>query len=241
MDSQKIEEVARRVRKVRVTVLYCSLCCSLALVGCTPSQNGDSTPKQPDDDTAPPDTERADDPFGRFEGEVVAVWNPDGRNMTLREDFAYVDPRKKRWPAPSDSVVNGASIPQVFWSIIGGPFEGPYRNASVIHDVACEQMKESWQSVHRMFYEACRCGGVGEAKAKLMYWAVYHFGPRWNEEKRPRLATRMVDGRVVRETTMVSRMVRDNPPPPDEELVEKAEAYFATQNPPLEEIPSLEF
>ena len=30
-----------------------------------------------------------------------------------------------------------------------------------------------------MFYEACRPGGVGEQKAKLMYAAVYHFGPKW--------------------------------------------------------------
>ena len=32
-----------------------------------------------------------------------------------------------------------------------------------------------------MYYEACRCGGVGKIKAKLMYAAVYHFGPRWDE------------------------------------------------------------
>ena len=55
--------------------------------------------------------------FGRFEGEVVGVWDPNGRDMTLREDFVYVDPRQKRWEAPSGSVVNGASIPRVFWSI----------------------------------------------------------------------------------------------------------------------------
>lgn len=30
-----------------------------------------------------------------------------------------------------------------------------------------------------MFYEACRAGSVGEQKAKLMYAAVYHFGPKW--------------------------------------------------------------
>jgi hypothetical protein len=30
-----------------------------------------------------------------------------------------------------------------------------------------------------MFYEAMRCSGVGKAKAKVMYYAVYRFGPRW--------------------------------------------------------------
>src|SRR5712692_9140850 len=32
-----------------------------------------------------------------------------------------------------------ASIPRAFWSVIGGPLEGQYRNASVFHDVACDQ------------------------------------------------------------------------------------------------------
>jgi len=27
------------------------------------------------------------------------------------------------------------------------------------------------------FYNAMRCGGVDEIKAKIMYYAVYHFGP----------------------------------------------------------------
>ncbi len=31
-----------------------------------------------------------------------------------------------------------------------------------------------------MFYEAMRCSGLGEAKAKVMYYAVFRFGPRWD-------------------------------------------------------------
>src|SRR5262249_22589364 len=118
-------------------------------------------------------------PYGRFEGEVVAAWLPDGRKMQLSKAFAYVDPQQKRWNAPAGAIVDGASIPQPFWSLIGGPFEGQYRSASVVHDVACIEMKEPWEAVHLMFYEACRCGGVEEAQAKLMYWAVYQFGPHW--------------------------------------------------------------
>jgi hypothetical protein len=67
----------------------------------------------------------------------------------------------------------------VLWSVAGSPYTGEYRNASVVHDVACVKRDHSWQDVHRMFYEACRAGGVGEQKAKLMYAAVYHFGPKW--------------------------------------------------------------
>ena len=30
-----------------------------------------------------------------------------------------------------------------------------------------------------MFYDGMRCSGVSEVKAKIMYYAVYRFGPRW--------------------------------------------------------------
>lgn len=117
--------------------------------------------------------------YGTYEGSVVAKWNDDGRSMTLVESFAYVDPTGVKWNAPSGSTVDGASIPQFAWSIIGGPFEGKYRNASVIHDVACVEKSRPWEQVHRAFFTGMLASGVSPAKAKTMYGAVYHFGPRW--------------------------------------------------------------
>jgi hypothetical protein len=118
--------------------------------------------------------------YGKFVGQVRTEWlETDNRSMRILADFGYVDPTGKLWMAPADSIVDGASIPWPFWSVIGGPFEGPYRSASVVHDVACERKIDQWKDVHRMFYHACRCGGAGEYQAKIMYWAVYHFGPRW--------------------------------------------------------------
>ena len=99
--------------------------------------------------------------------------------MRLTEPFTYIDGRGKQWLAPSGAEVDGASIPRAFWTLVGGPFEGQYRNASVIHDVACRQRTETSDDVHLMFYNACRCGGVPEQKAKALYLAVYHFGPQW--------------------------------------------------------------
>jgi hypothetical protein len=118
--------------------------------------------------------------WGSFYGKVVAEWLPDGRHMRLVEDFAYGDPTGVRWDAPKNSTVDGASIPQPFWSFIGGPFEGQYRNASVVHDVACDQKTRPWRDVHKMFYTASRLGGVGQISANIMYFAVYHWGPRWS-------------------------------------------------------------
>jgi hypothetical protein len=198
--------------KIRVLSLWL---CGLALaVGCQPAETPDS----------------AD--FGRFEGEVVASWDDDGRHMTLRDNFAYVDPQDRRWEAPAGSVVNGASIPSAFWTFTGGPFEGKYRNASVVHDVGCEEMTATWEDVHRMFYDACRCGGVDEAKAKTLYYAVYHFGPRWEPVTETRVETRQTaDGQMVDEEVTVQRMARIDPPPPTLEEVEQVEAFILEENP----------
>ena len=113
--------------------------------------------------------------WGEFTTTPKLELAPDGREASVIEDFAYVDPRGKVWIAPKGSIVNGASIPKPFWSIVGGPLDGQYRNASIIHDVACERIVEKWEDVHVNFYEACRCGGVPESKAKMLFGAVYHF------------------------------------------------------------------
>ena len=172
------------------------------------------------DSTNPPEVVA---PFGKFEGRVVAEWADDHRNMTLVQDFAYIEASGKRWTAPKGTVVDGASIPRAFWTVIGSPFEGPYRNASVVHDIGCEEQTESWEDVHRMFHDACRCGGASSQKAKMLYWAVYNFGPRWPAPGEPRLYG-----------------LRASPAAElDEEMVRKAAAYFEEHDPSLDEIETL--
>jgi hypothetical protein len=122
----------------------------------------------------------ADNP-GTFLGRIVTEWQSDGRQMTLLEPFQFVDPRGRRWSVPRGIAVDGASIPPILWSIIGGPFEGKYRVASIIHDHYCEVRSRPWQDVHRVFYDAMIASGVGQSRALLMFKAVEKFGPRWNE------------------------------------------------------------
>jgi len=117
--------------------------------------------------------------WGSYSAEPKTEWLKDGRKMKLLEQVTYTDPAAKVWIAPAGWIVDGASIPRAFWSVIGGPLEGQYRNASVFHDVACDQKSQPWKTVHRMFYNAMRCSGVNEIKAKIMYYAVYNFGPCW--------------------------------------------------------------
>lgn len=121
--------------------------------------------------------------FGEFLGAIRTEWLQDGRRMRLLSEFQYIDPQGKKWIAPAGSIVDGASIPKAFWSIIGGPFEGKYRAASVIHDVACDEKTQPWESVHEAFYWAMRASGVEALKAKVMFTAVYAAGPRWRHRR----------------------------------------------------------
>jgi hypothetical protein len=100
--------------------------------------------------------------------------------MSLLAEFAFVDSRGVRWPAPAGRCVDGASIPEVLWSkIVGTPYVGDYRRATVVHDVACQDKSRPHEEVHYMFYEAMLCDGVSREQAILMYTAVRLFGPKW--------------------------------------------------------------
>ncbi|MEL7543906.1 MAG: DUF1353 domain-containing protein [Pseudomonadota bacterium] len=104
----------------------------------------------------------------------------DGRSLRLERAFRFVDSRGSIWVAPKGAIVNGASIPRVLWSVIGSPFAGKHRDASVIHDYHVEVRQRSWQRVHEVFYEGLLASGVGRTRALLMWRAVHHFGPRWS-------------------------------------------------------------
>jgi hypothetical protein len=114
--------------------------------------------------------------WGYYTGAPVTRWESDGRNMTLLSELRYTDPKGVLWVAPAGSKVDGASIPRSLWSLMGGPFEGKYRNASVLHDVSYDQHTRPWQECDRMFYNAMRCSGVSALEAKTMFYALYRFG-----------------------------------------------------------------
>jgi hypothetical protein len=124
-------------------------------------------------------------PKGSFRGRVVAEWLPNGLEMKLAEPFEYIAADGTSWPVPAGAIVDGASIPRVFWSIIGGPFEGLYREPSVVHDHYCGIRTRPVQAVHSVFFEAMLTSGVPESRAWLMYKAVSKFGPTWTEAVLP--------------------------------------------------------
>lgn len=174
---------------------------------------------------------------GSYKGRVSATWCNDGRRMELLEEVQYTSPSGKIWIAPQGAIINGASIPPPAWPIIGGPFEGKYRAASVLHDVACQQRAEPFKDVHRMFYEAMLCSGVSERKAKVMYWAVYNFGPKWSLPAEPLKEPACNASLSIEDSKKVPTPPSPPEPPPvvTERFKEVAD-YIEKNNPTLEEI-----
>lgn len=121
-----------------------------------------------------------DDPVDTFVPEDPETrWMSDGkapnRDMVLLEKFIYWDRERKPWDAPEKSEVDGASIPQPLWAIVGSPYTGAYRRASILHDVACERAEgdfEKRREADRMYYFACRRGGCGVVEAVVQYLGV---------------------------------------------------------------------
>lgn len=129
--------------------------------------------------------------YGFYSKDKVRVlWLNDGRKARLLETLIFTDPYGKKWVAPKDHVIDGASIPIYFRPVIGTPYGGKYVMASIIHDVACDEKKVSWKEVHKAFYHAMLASGVSSKKASLMYNAVYEGGPRWGVDAEKRLSER---------------------------------------------------
>lgn len=162
--------------------------------------------------------------WGKYSGPIRTEWE-QGRKMRLLEDAKYISPDGKVWLAPKGWSIDGASIPKAFWCSVGGPYEDAYRDASVFHDVACDQRTARWQDVHYLFYTGMRCSRVDEQRAKIMYAAVYRFGPRWDEPKTD------AHGNAVR--SLFSTAVRRNP---TEAEAMRIESWIRNNNPSLKQI-----
>jgi len=170
-------------------------------------------------------------PWGYYTGTPVTSWNPDGRSMTLLHELRYTDPTGAVWVAPAGSRVDGASIPRSLWSFMGGPFEGKYRNASVLHDVSYEQKNRPPADCDRMFYNAMRCSGVGPIEAKTMYYSLLRFGRHWDFSVKRAKPFKIGRKMVVRAKPEFPRAVAAS-----EDEIESARDWIRQTGPTPEEI-----
>lgn len=123
-----------------------------------------------------------------FKGKLIL--RPKGcegvRKCRIGAPFKYVDPNGVEWLTTPPDTTDGASIPPWAQPFVGKPFDKAFIKAAVIHDHYCERQVRPWRQTHRVFFDALLESGVTEAKAKLMYYAVYLGGPKWLELMPPK-------------------------------------------------------
>jgi Protein of unknown function (DUF1353) len=164
--------------------------------------------------------------FGSFDANPLLESVPQSKLLRLKRSITYTDPDGRAWGVPAPFDTDCASIPRLFLSVVGGRCDDVYRDAAIVHDYYCRNFKvywpdafRDWQEVHRAFYYGMRARGVEERKAKWMFAAVYHFGPRWEW-----------DGDQVREIGIERFAGMDQLPEDD------IYAYVQDKNPSLKEI-----
>jgi V8-like Glu-specific endopeptidase len=168
----------------------------------------------------------------KFSSEPKTTWlaeNGDDRNMQMVEQFSFIDRRGKTWIAPTGSIINGASIPESLWSIVGSPFVGDYRRASIVHDIACQEAtnRKARRAADRMFFQACRAGGCSRRESIVLYVGV-RIGAWWRykaflkeESLRPKLIEQESDRTLKRLFSMTADEVLQAGETDDIEELEK--------------------
>ena len=69
-------------------------------------------------------------------------------------------------------LTDGASIPRLFWTIIGCPMTGKYVGSALIHDGLYASEAIPRKEADKLFIKMLADNGVGYIKRKLMYAAV---------------------------------------------------------------------
>jgi len=161
---------------------------------------------------------------GTFSGEPETAWltqagTPD-RDMRLLRDISFTDPAGTRWSAPAGSVIDGASIPRALWTVVGSPYTGDCRRASIVHDIACVQAagdRDQRRAADRMFFHGCRADGCSIRQAAILYLGVRVGAaapqiPAWRaavaaERDGPRIRRTGPEARLERDFEMIAERV----------------------------------
>jgi hypothetical protein len=111
---------------------------------------------------------------------IIVETLPDGRSWRLKRGFKY-----KGIHIPRGFVFDFASIPKLFWSLVGSPATGKHRLCAIPHDYIYYKQHYTRKFADKLFAECLKDKGVSWWKRTMMYWAVRIFGRiGWNRRKK---------------------------------------------------------
>lgn len=83
-------------------------------------------------------------------------------------------------------IYDGGTIPKFAWSIIGSPFVGGYRRATLVHDILYDTKALPKSEADNLFFDIMLEDNVKKWRAYVMYCAVRFFGGRDWKNKKPK-------------------------------------------------------
>jgi hypothetical protein len=131
----------------------------------------------------------------RFEGWPKGDFNEHGK-YELEQTFHFSFSKYNHAAVHTGFYTDGASIPRIFWTIIGDPFQKRVIRPALGHDYLYWSGKAmdgrngipekiTRKQADRAFYEGLRNEGMRKSKALAMYWGVRLGGWRaWNDYRK---------------------------------------------------------
>jgi hypothetical protein len=112
---------------------------------------------------------------------------PETNFVKLVKDWYFCIDNKKIW-IPKDYYYNGASIPRIFWSIIGSPFEPDFWSAAMGHDYLYLLHLVDRSTADECLYQLLLQSNVNTIRAHIIWAAVRTCGMlAWNNDSSDKL------------------------------------------------------
>jgi hypothetical protein len=116
-----------------------------------------------------------------FNGDVILEEMKNGF-WKLQDDFSYEND-SIQVTVKSDFTTDGASIPKVFWSVVGNPLENDLLKPAIIHDGLYILMQLKRLECDKLLKEMLLFNGTSKAKVYFIYYAVRLLGgSHWKKD-----------------------------------------------------------
>jgi hypothetical protein len=117
----------------------------------------------------------------QFNGDVILEEMKNGL-WRLQDDFSYEND-SIQVTVKSSFITDGASIPKLFWSIVGNPLENDILKPTIIHDGLYTIMQFTRLECDKLLRAMLLFNGTSKAKAYLIYYVVRLFGgSHWKKD-----------------------------------------------------------
>jgi len=114
--------------------------------------------------------------MGHINGELDISPTSNKRKWKTNSEVTYTSDDGDTVLVPKGFIMDGASIPKIFWPFVGHPYMGNYARAALVHDYLYVSHKLTKEKADLIFLDIMKIDGVKPWRRTVMYYAVKWFG-----------------------------------------------------------------